>query len=117
MQNIKNLEVYKRAHILALNIYKVTKVFPESEKFGLVNQMKRAAVSINSNLCEGGARNNDKEYRHFIGISQGSAAELEYQITLSKDLGFLEQDIADKLMDETGQILKMLIGLRLSVKD
>jgi len=79
--------------------------------------MRRAAVSINSNLCEGGARNNDGEYKQFIGIAQGSTAELEYQISLSKDLGFMQQDIADKLMDETGQILKMLIGLRLSLKN
>ncbi len=117
MQNVKNLAVYNKAHILTLDIYKATETFPDKEKFGLVSQIRRAAVSINSNLCEGGARNSDKEYKYFIGISQGSAAELEYQLKLSKDLGFIKQNLADKLIDEAYQVLKMLIGLRKSVKD
>lgn len=102
---------------MAMEIYKVTENFPKSEMFGLTTQMRSAAASINSNLCEGGARNNNGEYKQFIGIAQGSAAELEYQMTLSRDLGLIQQDTADKLIDETGQILKMLIGLRLSVTD
>jgi four helix bundle protein len=110
-QNIKNLDVYKRAHALALDVYKITESFPKSEMFGLVSQMRRAAVSINSNLCEGGARNGNAEFKQFIGIAQGSAAELEYQCMLAGDLGFVEADKATKLADEIYQVLKMLIGL------
>lgn len=117
MQNVKSLEVYKRAHTLAIDIYKITESFPKIEIFGLTSQMRRAAVSINSNLCEGGARNKDGEYKQFIGIAQGSTAELEYQLTLSKDLGLMEKNAADKLIDETGQVLRMLIGLNKSIKN
>jgi four helix bundle protein len=90
-------------------------MFPKSEMFGLVSQMRRAATSINSNLCEGGARNTNGEYKQFIGIAQGSAAELEYQIILSKDLGFISVEESEKLISEALQVLKMLIGLSKSI--
>jgi four helix bundle protein len=116
MNNMKSLEVYKRTHALIIKIYKITEAFPKSEMFGLVSQMRRAAVSINSNLSEGGARNKDGEYKQFINIAQGSAGELEYQITLSRDLGYIEKTYAGVLINETEQILKMLIGLSKSIK-
>jgi len=116
MNQVKNLDVYKRAHLLALEIYRTTHKFPKEELYGLVSQMRRAALSINSNLSEGSARNSNGEYKQFIGIAQGSVAELEYQMLLSKELGYIPKEHADKLLDELQQILKMLNGLARSLK-
>lgn len=108
---IQELDVYKKAHLLTLQIYNVTGTYPASELYGLTSQMRRAAVSINSNLMEGGARRNMGEKLHFISIARGSAAELEYQIILSKDLRFLADNIANDLIQKTKQVGQMLSGL------
>ncbi|MCL2369130.1 MAG: four helix bundle protein [Alphaproteobacteria bacterium] len=115
MNNVKNLNVYKRAHLLALEIYKATSKFPREEIYALASQMRRSAYSINSNLSEGGAIDSNKEYKHFIGIAKGSAAELEYQVLLSKDIGYIDGDMADKIINEIQQIINMLVGLQKSI--
>lgn len=89
----------------------LTGKFPDSEKFGLVSQMRRAASSINSNLMEGSHRNNSREYRQFAGVSRGSIGELKYQVLLSKDLGFLDVNDYNTLKDELDEISRMLAGL------
>ena len=76
MKSVKNLDIYKKAHDLTLSLYKQTKYFPEDEKYGLISQIRRVVVSINSNLMEGYHRNGLKEFRQFIEISKGSAGEL-----------------------------------------
>jgi four helix bundle protein len=111
MTTTENLEVFKRAHILTLYIYKITEKFPKSELFGLVSQMRRAAVSINSNLMEGAARRTTGEYKQFIGISRGSVEELLYQIMVARDLKYIPKLVADKTIGELRQIGKMLNGL------
>jgi len=116
MHQVKNLNVYKKAHILTVDIYRVTNLFPREELYGLVSQMRRSAVSINSNLSEGAARDSNKEYKQFISIAKGSAAELEYQLVLSKELNYINNETADRLIDDIQQIINMLIGLQRSIK-
>ena len=111
MKSVKNLDIYKKAHDLTLSLYNKTKNFPEEEKYGLVSQIRKAAVSINSNLMEGYHRNRLKEFRQFIGISKGSVGELKYQIELAKDLKYIDKKYSEKCMKELEDLSKMLTGL------
>ena len=111
MKSVKELKVYKLAFDISLNVYKLTEHFPRIEQFGLVSQMRRAAVSICSNLSEGCSRGTTKEYLHFAYIAKGSAAELECQVDLSVALGFIKGPLAGKLKEDIDEVLKMLSGL------
>lgn len=88
MRDYRKLEAYRRAHELVLAVYRVTKAFPSEERFGLTNQIRRASVSITSNIVEGSARNSEAEYRRFLEIAHSSSWEVEYQLQLSMDLEF-----------------------------
>ncbi len=112
----QRLDVWKRAIKFVEQIYKTTTSFPSEEKFGLTSQMRRAAVSIPSNIAEGAARNSSKEFINFLHISQGSAAELETQIIISKNLQFLDSQMEDILLKELDEISKMIIGLQKSLR-
>ena len=93
---------------LVAEIYKITQSFPSEEKFGIVSQMRRAAVSIPSNIAEGAARNGNREFIQFLYISLGSVAELDTQIEIANRLGYnLDKSIASKIED----VRKMLLGL------
>jgi len=116
MHNVRELDVYKKAYDLTIALYKITANFPEIEKFGLVTQIRRAVISINSNLMEGGARNSDGEFRQFIGIARGSVNELIFQISVSKDLGFIPKEQSESIVNELEQIGKMLTNLSASYK-
>nr|WP_223144596.1 four helix bundle protein [Deferribacter autotrophicus] len=83
---VEDLDVYKKAHHLILMLYEITRNLPVDEKFGLVSQIRRAAVSINANLLEGSHRTNRKEFKQFVGIARGSAGELKYHLLVAKDL-------------------------------
>ena len=87
------------------------KKFPSDEKFGLVSQMRRAAVSVNSNLMEGAARNSNAEFKKFICIARGSVSELIYQIMLTDRLGFVDKEETDLLLADARKIARMLNGL------
>jgi four helix bundle protein len=111
-QNFKDLLVWQRGMALAKRIYEITRTFPSDERFGLVAQMRRAAVSIPSNIAEGQARHTTGEFVQFISHAEGSLAELETQLRLSLELGFcLEREIQNdfQLMEE---LRKMLNSLR-----
>src|SRR6266511_5452496 len=110
-KSYRDLEVWQLAIAFARQIYEVTGSFPGDERFGLINQMRRAAVSIPSNIAEGQARSSTAEFQRFIAIAMGSVAELETQVLLSQDLGFLNQDQQQQLMPKLDQIGKMLRGL------
>jgi four helix bundle protein len=88
MQDFRNLEVWKWAHGLTLRTYRITEVFPKTEIFGLVSQLRRAAASIGANLAEGCGRT-QAEFARFVQIALGSASEVEYPLLLAHDLGFL----------------------------
>jgi len=97
---------------LVTEIYRVTRTFPKEELYGLVSQLRRAAVSVPSNLAEGHGRNSRNEFRQFIGQARGSVSEVETQIEIAKNLGYLKQDMADALLVRAGAVGKMLTGLR-----
>jgi four helix bundle protein len=107
----EDLTVFKRAHQLTLDIYKISEKFPKEEQWGLTNQMRRSAASICANLLEGSYRNNSKEYRQFAGIAKGSAGEVKYHLLLAYDLGYLTQVEFAKYSAESEEICKMLYGL------
>jgi len=97
---------------LAREVYLVTSLFPISEKFGLVSQINRSVVSIPSNIAEGAGRNSNKELSQFLSISIGSAFELETQLLLAVDLGFISKENAENLLLTLSQIQKMLFSLK-----
>ena len=104
------LKVWKRAIDFVTGIYKLTEGFPKEEIYGLIGQMRRAAVSIPSNIAEGAARDSKREFRKFLSIAQGSASELETQLIIAEKLGFCFG--IDNLMSELDEISKMIVGLR-----
>jgi four helix bundle protein len=115
-KSYRDLEVWQIAMALAKQIYEITAAFPINERFGLVNQMRRAAVSVPSNIAEGHARSSTADFQRFIKIAMGSVAELETQTLLSQDLGFLSIDQQQQLMQLLDQIGKMLRGLHRSLE-
>lgn len=110
------LNVWKKAIEFVKRIYQITGGFPSEEKFGLVSQMRRSAISIPSNISEGAGRNNKKEFNQFLGIAQGSSSELETQLIIARELALLNGQVADELINELDSISKMIIGLQRSVR-
>jgi len=111
IEDVSQLEIFKMAHSLTLEVYKLTCNFPKEEVFGLASQMRRAAYSICSNLMEGSYRNNTKEFRQFCGIARGSAGELKYFLILASDLGYIDKIRVDNFLENVTTISKMLYGL------
>lgn len=111
MQDFRNLEVWQRAHQVVLAVYRVTTGFPSGERFGLTSQMRRCAVSIPSNIAEGSGRDSDPDFARFLRISMGSASELDYQLLLARDLGFMDEESYDDLSTELARVKRMLNGL------
>jgi four helix bundle protein len=110
-KSYRDLDVWKKAMDLAREVYKVTAKFPTEERFGLTNQIRRAAVSVPSNLAEGHARATAADFSRFISISMGSVAELETQLLLSADLGYLGNNDLERLLSDLDIAGKMLRGL------
>lgn len=111
MKSVEELDVFKLAHELTLKVYKVTAEFPRDEDFGIVSQMRRAASSVGMNLVEGSMRLNSREFRQFVGIARGSAAEVGYQLLLARDLGYISIQIYEEFRadyDRVGQMLTRL---------
>ena len=104
----KGLLVWQRSMALTTDVYKATQGFPTDERYGLTSQIRRAAVSAPSNIAEGYGRHATGEYRHHLRIARGSLLELETQIILSVDLGYLNNKTANVLADEIREISKML---------
>ena len=108
----RDLVVWQRAMQLCRAIYSATASFPREERFGLTSQMRRAAVSIASNIAEGQGRLSASEFRRFLGIARGSLRELETQLLIATDLGYLPRQASDRcvdLMDEVSRMLNALI--------
>ena len=117
VKSVEELEVFKKAHKLTLNTYKISEKFPVEERFGLTSQIRRAGASICTNLMEGSHRLGKKEFRQFVGIAKGSAGELKYHLLLAKDLGYLLEDQFSTMRSEAEEISKMLNGLASSLSD
>ncbi len=116
MRDHTKLRAFELADALALLIYRQTKSFPSDERFGLTAQMRRAAVSIASNIVEGCARTTETEYLRFLEIAYASARELEYQSSLALRLGYLQPGDTDKLSDLCVETSKVLGGLIRSLR-
>ena len=116
MHKFKELTVWTKAVDLATDIYKITKQFPSDEKYGLVSQINRCAVSIPSNIAEGSGRNTNGEFNHFLGISAGSSFELETQLIIANRLGYLEKEILEITIKKINDIQNMTFGLQKKIK-
>ncbi|HZF01916.1 MAG TPA: four helix bundle protein [Methylomirabilota bacterium] len=114
-QSYRDLLVWQKAMTLAKVIYKITAEFPSEEKFGLISQMRRAAVSVPSNIAEGQARNTTGEFVQFISHAEGSLAELDTQLTLAVELNFLSSEIAKPCADSIAELRQMSNGLRRAI--
>ena len=111
MKDFRNLKVWDKAHKFVLDIYSVTNMFPKVETYGLTSQLRRAAVSIPTNIVERSSRGSDKDFARFIQISIGSASETEYLLILCYDLKHLNENEYEKLCNEVINIRKMMINL------
>ena len=110
------LEAWKKAVSLVQDVYRLTAHFPAEERFGLTSQMRRAAVSIPSNIAEGAARGTTKEYVRFLSVARGSIAELETQLRIAVQLGFADADQAGVLDASIERVFALLSGLLRSLK-
>ena len=112
MRDYRKLRAFELADQLALAIYKCTKSFPKEEMFGLTSQLRRAAVSVPSNIVEGCAKSSQADYSRFLEIAYGSVCEVEYQLSLAERLGYLEENNTKEvtsLANETGRVLNGLL--------
>jgi four helix bundle protein len=111
MQDFKKLKVWQKAHSFTVNLYRITSSFPDVEKFGLINQLRRASISIQSNIAEGTGRDGNKELTRFLYIAKGSSLEVECQILIARDLGYLNNKTAELLLSKINEISRMLTSL------
>lgn len=112
MHNFRKLQIWGDAMVLAKDVYTLLKDVPGEERFGLVSQLRRCAVSVPSNIAEGSARTSDKEFAHFLRIALGSCYEMETQIILAHDFGYIQQtqydDIINKIIIQQKRITKFI---------
>ena len=111
IKNFKDLDVWKLGKEIVTEVYRITKEFPKDELYGLVTQMRRAAVSIPSNVSEGFNRYHNKEYRQFLYVALGSCAELETQLEVSFDLGYFNGAIRESILEKLDHESRMLRNL------
>ena len=114
MNRYKDLDVWKKAMNLSESIYRISSDFPADERFGLTSQIRRAAISVPSNIAEGAGRNSKGEFNQFLGIAIGSLFEIETQLILSRNLGFTKS--VDSELENIELLRKMIFGLRKSLK-
>jgi four helix bundle protein len=113
MRNFKRLDIWNKGIHIVKEIYEVSKFLPKEEKFGLKSQMKRAAVSIPSNIAEGASRNSNLEFKRFLEISIGSLFEVETQLIIARELSFLKKNQTNKLLvliEEESKMINALIS-------
>ncbi|MGD9855015.1 MAG: four helix bundle protein [Planctomycetaceae bacterium] len=111
MKDFRDLQVWQKAHHLALQVYLVTKSFPKDELYSLTSQLRRSTVSVPSNIAEGCGREGDAELARFLQIAMGSASEAEYQIILARELGYLPTNDANELISSFQEVKRMISGL------
>jgi four helix bundle protein len=111
LRNYKELKVWQKSYQLCLQIYKITKGFPKEEIYTLTSQIRRAAISVPSNIAEGYGRKSTPEYIRFLYIAYGSSCELETQILLSGDLSYIKDDNLKQLQEDIGEVERMLKAL------
>lgn len=117
MGNFRQLSIWKRAHSFALEVHRCTGSFPVTERYGLAAQMRRAAISVVSNIAEGCGRHHDRELAYFLRIARGSVRELESQLLLSRDLGYVAQETWIEMDARAEEISNMLFSFASTVAD
>lgn len=116
IRSFQDLIAWQESHSLALKVYSITSKFPRQEPFSLVDQMRRCAISISSNIAEGFSRNSQKEKRQFYYMSLGSVTELQNQLILSKDLNYISNEVFSGIYEQTVRVHKLTNGLIKSSK-
>lgn len=116
VRDFRKIVAWQRAHALTLQVYQVTSVFPQDERYGLVSQMRRACTSIPTNVAEGCGRDTINELARFVDIATGSASEVEYQLLPAKDLGYLPEDHHEALAREIVEIRRMLLAFKMKLR-
>ncbi len=111
MQDFRRLQVWEKAHSLAIDVHRVTSSFPKQEGIALVGQLRRAALSIPANIAEGAGKPGNTEFRRFLHIAMGSASETDYHLLVARDLGLIELATYNDLSARATQIRRMLAGL------
>ena len=117
IQSYRDLVVWQKAMDLVTAIYRVTKNWPRDEAFGLTSQIRRAAVSVPSNIAEGRGRGSSNEFRSYLSVAYGSLIELETQVQIARNLEYLTPDAAADLLAAAGEVGRLLNGLRKSLPD
>jgi len=115
MKDFRKLKVWQKAHHLTLKVHDVTRKFPKEEMYGLTSQMRGSSSSIPRNIAEGCGRGTDADFGRFLQIAMGSACELEYDLVLSRDLGYLDLDEYEDLSREATEVKRMLASLILKL--
>ena len=115
-KSYRDLIVWQRAMALARQTYFATNEFPNREAYGLASQIRRAAVSVPSNIAEGHGRLTDSQFRHFLGNSRGSLCEMQTQLELAMDLGYLKKETSQQLMDQGSEVARLINGLIASMR-
>ena len=110
MRDFRQLQVWEKSHQLVLAVYRASLAFPKDELYGLTSQMRRAAASIPSSIAEGCGRNSQADLARFCDIGMGSASELEYQLLLAHDLGWLKDEHYETLLTQVTEVKRMLSG-------
>ena len=114
MVDYKSLDVWQKARMIVKEIYAISETFPPEEKYGLTSQIRRAAVSVPSNIAEGYNRHSSKDFVHFLRIAKGSAAEMETQLILAKDVFLVTDEKAEPLLAEIDKLIRMISSLILA---
>ena len=117
MRNYQDLQVWAKAHALTLDLYRISRGFPKEEIYGVTSQLRRAALSIGSNLAEGCGRRTSSELARFIRIAMGSASELDYQLIVCRDLGYLKHEDFQRIAKNLVEVRKMLTSFLTKVEE
>jgi four helix bundle protein len=115
MQRFTELKVWQRGHALVLGVYRLTRGFPAAERYGLLSQLRRAALSVPTNIAEGSKRVGQQDYARFLNIAEGSLAETEYLLMVSRDLGYITSQQATAVFHDLAELARMLHALRQKV--
>ncbi|KIO54294.1 four helix bundle protein [Flavobacterium hibernum] len=117
MHQFEKLKIWQKAMDIAVHVYEISALLPNDEKFNLIHQIKKCAVSIPSNIAEGSGRNSDKEFMHFLGIANGSTFELITQLILAKRLKLVNEDLIQPTINQLVEVSNMNFSFQRSLKD
>lgn len=117
IRDFRDLVVWQKSMELAVNVYELSKLFPREELYGLTSQIRRAVVSVPSNIAEGQGRDNDREFSRFLDIAMGSVREVETQIAIATRLGYLSQDNSEHVLNLITEVAKLTNALRRKIRE